>query len=295
MDYGLTLPNYRAGSSPEGIEAAAEIAERLDWSTVWTTDHVLVPHSAEDDYGRVFDAILTLAWLATAHPTLKLGTSVIVVPYRNSVVVAKQLATLDALSGGRVIAGVGVGWNTAEFRNLGAADRFRVRGALLDETIALWRHLWSGSSEPFEGRFHPLEDFVFEPLPAQGAALPIYVGGRAEAALRRVGRVADAYHSSATSPTAYAERLPVIRAAAEEAGRPMPKLTARGVVRFDRVDASSWAIQGTPEQMAAEIDAFAALGVEHLAVGFDTTDPGEVVARAERFAREVLPLVGAGG
>jgi probable F420-dependent oxidoreductase len=295
MDHGRTPPTTRAGWSAAGIAAAAAVAERLGWSTVWTTDHVLVPHSAEDDYGRVFDAILTLAWLATAHPTLKLGTSVIVVPYRNSVVVAKQLATLDALSGGRVIAGVGVGWNTAEFRNLGAADRIRVRGALLDETIALWRHLWSGSSEPFAGRFHPLEDFVFEPLPAQGAGLPIYVGGRAEAALRRVGRVADAYHSSATSPTAYAERLPVIRAAAEAAGRPMPKLTARGVVRFDHVDASSWAIQGTPQQMAAEIDAFAALGVEHLAVGFDTTDPGEVVARADRFAREVLPLVGAGG
>src|SRR6186997_680593 len=107
MDYGLCLPNFPAGASPDGIEAAAAVAERLGWSTVWTTDHVLVPHSAEDDYGRVFDAILTLAWLANAHPTLKLGTSVIVVPYRNSVVVAKQLATLDALSGGRVIAGVG--------------------------------------------------------------------------------------------------------------------------------------------------------------------------------------------
>src|SRR6476619_4986296 len=186
MDYGLCLPNYPAGASTEGIEAAASGAERLGWSTVWTTDHVLVPHDDSDEYGHIYDAILTLAWVGARHPGIRLGTSVIVVPQRNAVVLAKELATLDSLSGGRVIAGVGIGWNEREYANLAAADRFHVRGAYLDETIRLWRHLWSGATEPFRGRFHTVEDFVFGPLPVQ-APLPIVIGARDEPPIRRAG------------------------------------------------------------------------------------------------------------
>jgi alkanesulfonate monooxygenase SsuD/methylene tetrahydromethanopterin reductase-like flavin-dependent oxidoreductase (luciferase family) len=187
---------------------------------------------------------------------------------------------------------VGIGWNRVEFANLGMADRFGVRGAYLDETIALWRHLWSGSAKPFAGRFHSLEDFAFGPLPAQGASLPIVVGGRAEAALRRAGRLGDGYHSSASSPVQYGERLAVVRDAAEAAGRPMPWLSARVRVEFE-AEGSGYAMRGTPEAIAAEVRAFADLGVTHLALWFGTTDPGELVARAERFSREVVPLVGA--
>ncbi len=206
MDFGLCLPNFPDGASAEGIEAAADVAERLGWSTVWTTDHVLVPHADAGEYGRIYEAILTLAWVGARHPRIRLGTSVIVVPQRNAVVLAKELATLDSLSGGRVIAGVGIGWNEPEFANLAVADRFHVRGAYLDETIRLWRHLWSGATEPFRGRFHTIEDFVFGPLPVQ-APLPIVIGGRAEPALRRAGTLADGYHSSATGPAGYAKRL----------------------------------------------------------------------------------------
>ncbi len=291
MDYGLALPNFPAGASPEGIEAAAEVAQRLGWSTVWTTDHVLVNEAAAGEYGRIYEAILTLAWVGAKYPGLRLGTSVIVVPQRNAVLLAKELATLDSLSGGRVIAGVGVGWSREEFANVGVEDRFRVRGAYLDETIRLWRHLWSGSREPFHGRFHTIDDFVFGPLPERGAALPIVVGGRAEAALRRAGSLADGYHSSAASPSSYGERVPIVRAAAEAAGRPAPWLSARVRVQFDSTTDRSYAMRGTAEEIAAEARAFAGHGVTHLALYFDTTDPTEVVAQAERFAREVAPLI----
>ncbi len=290
MDYGLCLPNYPDGASPEGIEAAADVAERLGWSTVWTTDHVLVPHADAGEYGRIYEAMLTLAWVGARHPRIRLGTSVIVVPTRNAVILAKELATLDSLSGGRVIAGVGIGWNATEFGNVGVADRFKVRGAYLDETIRLWRHLWSGSSEPFHGRFHTFDDFVFGPLPVQ-APLPIVVGGRAEPALVRAGRTADGYQSSSASPAAYAQRVAVVTAAAEAAGRPRPDLSARVQVRFGDHAADGYAMHGSVDEIAAEVRAFAALGVEHLALAFGTTDPTEVVERAERFAREVAPLV----
>jgi probable F420-dependent oxidoreductase len=294
MDYGLCLPNFPDGASPEGIDAAADAAERLGFSTVWTTDHVLVPRSASADYGQIYDAILTLAWVGARYKRVRLGTSVIVVPQRNAIVLAKELASLDSLSGGRVTAGVGIGWNEAEFANLAVADRFRVRGVYLDETIRLWRHLWSGTTEPFEGRFHPLTDFAFGPLPAQGAGLPILVGGSAEAALARAGALADGYHSSATRPAVYARRLPTIRAAAEAAGRPMPSLSARVRVEFDTTEGDGYAMRGSPEQIAAEIATWTELGVTHLALWFGTTDAAEVIARAERFDREVAPIVARG-
>jgi len=290
MDYGLCLPNFPDGASPEGIEAGAEVAERLGWSTVWTTDHVLVPRADAGDYGRIYEALLVLAWVGARYPRVRLGTSVIVVPQRNAVLLAKELATLDSLSGGRVVAGVGVGWNEVEFANLAMADRFGVRGAYLEETIRLWRHLWSGSTEAFRGRFHTIEDFAFGPLPAQ-TPLPIVVGGRAERALRRVGMLADGYHSSATGPARYAERIPIVRAAAEAAGRPMPSLSARVRVQFDATSGDAYAMRGSPDAIAAEVRAFGALGVTHLALYFGTTDPGELVAAAERFDREVAPLV----
>ena len=291
MDYGLCLPNFRDGASREGIEAGAKTAERLGWSTVWTTDHVMVPTSAADDYGTNFDAIEVLAWVGAGFAKVRLGTSVIVVPQRNAVILAKELSTLDALSGGRLIAGVGGGWNVEEFANIGVESQFRVRGAYLDETIDLWRHLWSGSTEPFHGRFHDFDDFVFAPLPAQGGNVPIVVGGRAEPALRRAGAKGDWYHSSATSAAKYAQRVPVIRAAADAAGRPMPRLTARAWTEFGQATSDHYAIRGNIEEMAAEIRAFAEAGVDHLAVWFDTTDPAELVGLMERFDREVAPLV----
>lgn len=288
MRYGLCLPNFTSLASAPAIEAAAAAADRLGFADVWTTDHVLVDTSEDAaDYRTNFDVLEVLAWVGAKHPGLGLGTSVIVVPQRNGVVVGKQLATLDALSGGRVIAGVGVGWSEAEFGNLGVADRFSVRGAYLEETIRLWRHLWSGASEPFSGRFHELSDFVFGPLPAQRSSLPIWIGGRNDAALARAGRLADGYHSSATSPESYARRIPTIRAAAEAAGRPMPTLSARVRVAFDEPAESSarpYAIRGDDQQVRAEIERWADIGVEHLALWPRGSSLEASLAAAEHLA-----------
>jgi len=196
VDFGLILPAMGDGSSREGIAMAAELAERHGFTDVWGTDHLLVPHSAEADYGRIFEIATTLAWLAGSYRTVRVGASVVIAPMRNAVVLAKELATIDELSEGRLIVGLGAGWNAPEFANVGAADRFHVRGAYLEETVLLFRHLWSGSQEPFHGRFHQFDDFVFGPVPAQGRHLPIWLGGRNEKALQRAGRLADGYHAS---------------------------------------------------------------------------------------------------
>jgi probable F420-dependent oxidoreductase len=287
MDFGLVLPTMPEGASAEGIEAAADASDRLGYSTVWTTDHVLVPHSAAGDYGLIYEAVVTLAYVGARHSRLRLGTSVIVVPQRNAVLLAKELASLDALTRGRLIVGIGLGWNEAEFENLGEGDRFHVRGAYVDESVRLWRHLWSGSQEPFEGRFHTIRDFAFGPVPAQGADLPILFGGRSELALKRAGRIGDWYQATSSNPDTLAARIPILRAAAERAGRPLPRLSVRVNVRFGDYVGGSYAMSGSPEAMVSEIDRFSALGVEHLALAFGETDPERVVAAAERFDREI--------
>ena len=294
MKYGLALPNMLAGASAEGIETAAEVAERLGYATVWTTDHVLIDRAGASEYGRIFDAILTLAHVAGRTSRVRLATSVIVVPQRQATVLAKELATLDVLSRGRLDVGVGIGWNETEYANLEMADRFHVRGRYLDEAIRLWRHLWSGSTEPFEGRFHHLTDFAFEPLPVQAGGPPILVGGRSEAAYRRAGTVGDGYHFSTVPPSALADRLAVVRSAAEAVGRPMPPVSGRVTIGFDATEAPagvSWASLGSNESIAADMRAYAHAGVDEVALILRETDPARYVAIAERFACEVIPLV----
>jgi probable F420-dependent oxidoreductase len=291
MDYGLVLPSLGDGANRDGIIAAVDVAAEHGFTDVWATDHILIDHAGAEDYGRIYEAITTLAWIAGRSREIRLGASVIVVPMRNAVVLAKQLATLDALSEGRLIAGFGVGWSEAEFTNVGVGDRFHERGAYAEETIALCRHLWSGSREPFQGRFHQFEDFHFQPLPAQGAGIPIWLGGRDERALRRAGRLADAYHASAASPTALAQRIPIVREAAAAAGRPMPRLSGRARVELNSGPESFYTMHGSPAAVASEIRSFAALGVDHLALAFPPRDAVGLRAAVGRFMREVVPLV----
>ena len=221
MDYGLCLPNFRDGSSREGMEAAAEVAERLGWSTVWTTDHLLVAQRGCRRLRPIYEAVLSLAWLGARYDRVRLGTSVIVVPYRNAVILAKELATLDSLSGGRLIAGVGVGWSKDEFANLGIADRYHVRGA-----ISTRRSSCGGTCGP-DHRAVP------RPLPHHRrlhVRAPPRAGCRRADRRRRPGRRRVAprrcarglVRLEAKSFAKFADRIPVIRAAAEAAGRPMP-------------------------------------------------------------------------
>ncbi len=289
MDFGLILPSYRPGASVELIEATSEAAARLGWSSVFTTDHLLVdPAPRSEDYFNLFEALLTTVHVAARQPTLRVGVSVVVVPMRNALQLAKELATIDVLSGGRLIAGVGVGWNKVEFGNLGLAERFGHRGAYLDEAIAVWRHLWSGNQDPFEGRFISFGEVRFSPLPVQGADLQVWVGGRDKRALERAGRLGQAYHSSAVGPAEVAVRVPIVLAAARAAGRPAPLISARTRVHFGPSEQQFYVLAGTPEQMIGEIRAFEEVGVGHLVVDFAETDAGKAVQLMERFDREVL-------
>jgi probable F420-dependent oxidoreductase len=290
MQFGLILPTKHTGANPEAILASAQAAERLGWSTVCGDDHILVPGADRAAYGTIYEILATLAWVGGQTTRIRLQPSVLVVPQRNAVVLAKELATLDRLTGGRLSVGVGLGWNVEEYRNLGMEERFHVRGAYLDETIGLWRHLWSWSEEPFDGRFHQISDAVFSPLPACAAELPIIVGGRSDRGVRRAGRLGDGYQLSQNGPSGMSARLPLLRAAAEEAGRPTPRISARAQVYFGPPPArhTAAAIHGTTDQIARAIDEWIGLGLDELLLDLDETDAAASVAKMERLHAEVL-------
>ena len=292
LSLGICIPNFRAGTGPETMLAATQTAERLGWHSAFTTDHILVDSAARgQDYRHIYEALTSVAWLAGQTTTIRLGVSVLVAPMRNALVMAKELATIDDLSDGRLIAGVGIGWNRTEFESLGEGERFGHRGAWLEETIALWRHLWAGGEGPYVGRFDSFTEGFFSPLPPQGGELPIWIGATAERALLRAGRIADGYHSTRTDPETMRARVRVVAEAAELAGRPMPTVSARLSVDFTGAREGPALLTGTPEEMAAAVRAYREAGTDHLALDFLETDPDMAAKAIERFEREVVPLV----
>ena len=288
---GLVLPSKGNGAGPECLDAAAETATRLGWSSVWVTDHMYVARGDEsDEYGWMLEALTTLAWVAARHDGLRLGTSVIVPAMRDAPQLAKEIATIDVLSGGRLTVGVGVGdvGDLPEWANLGKADRMKVRGAYLDETIALWRHLWSGNLDRFEGRFLTLDNYNYLPLPAQGSGLPIWSGGRSDRAITRAATLCDGYHASQTGPLDLAPRIPALREQSAAVGRPMPALSIRTRVRFGGAPKQYYSLCGSAQDMTSDLHSFTRLGVEELVVVLDAVAPEAVVREAERFERDVV-------
>jgi alkanesulfonate monooxygenase SsuD/methylene tetrahydromethanopterin reductase-like flavin-dependent oxidoreductase (luciferase family) len=290
MDIALALQNHREGVSREGIMASADAVSRHGWRSVWAVDHLVVAASEAEEYGSTLEPLLSLAWIGATHPGLRLATGVLVPPMRDAVQLAKELATLDILTGGRLLVGVGVGdeEDLGEYVNLGKADRFRVRGAYLDETISLWRHLWSGSRHPFSGRFHSLTDFTFDPLPVQGADLPILSGGRSDRAVARVGRLTDGLYASRWGPDDLVARWPGILKTARANGRRRPYLATRVRVRFDARPDSKYSVCGSPAEMAAELVRFAELGTDEFVAVLDAVRPDEIERATGRFEAEVV-------
>lgn len=291
MRFGLSLANKGEGCGPESLDAGAGAAERLGWDSVWVTDHLMVPDGPEaGEYGVMLEALTALTYVAARYPRVTIGTSVIVPAMRDAPLLAKELATLDVLSGGRLIVGVGVSdkGDIAEYTNLGKAERFSRRGAYLDEAIALWRHLWSGRTDPFLGEFHTVSDYTFLPLPVQGANVPIWCGGRSDRALRRTAELADGYHAAQTGPADLVARVPRLTELTEQRGRPMPTLSVRARVEFGPSTRSIYTLHGSEDAMAEELVQFARAGADEMLLVFDAVLPDDVERAVERFQQNVI-------
>lgn len=202
MHFGVILPNFGADSSPARMRAFAERAEELGFHSVWVTEHIAVGPEAVDPYGRVYDPLVTLGWIAGWTERVGLGTSIVLVPLHNPFRLAKEVATLQELSGGRVRLGVGMGWHRDEFEFLGVP--FEGRGRRADEAIRLMRALWRGEPS-FEGRYWTYRNATAEPHPSPQPEL--WVGGSSEHAVRRARELGDVWHPSRGSDPGHVRRV----------------------------------------------------------------------------------------
>ncbi len=230
MRFGIAFANTGQAVNPDAAVELALIAEENGFESLWAVEHTVVPAGYRSTYpysptGRmpgsedspIADPLIWLTWIAATTRNLRLATGVLILPQHNPLLLAKELATLDVLSGGRVILGVGVGWLEEEFAALGVS--FRHRGARADEYIQALRVLWQDDESTFHGRFVDFEPARSYPKPAQEGGIPIVVGGHSPGAARRAGRLGDGFFPAVSSPQILRELIDVMRAAAEDAGR----------------------------------------------------------------------------
>ena len=317
MEFGFALPGRGPLAKPDVVLRLATRADALGYDSVFVTDHVVLPASmARSVYpysttgqlagGPAQDYLEPLAMLGClAHATkrIRLGTSVLIIPYRNPLVTAKTLATIDQLSRGRVVLGAGVGWLREEFEAL-AAPPFAERGAVTDEYLALMRRAWTADPVSFEGRYYAIRDVHVLPKPAQRGGIPVWIGGHTDAALKRAGTLGDGWHPIGLRPPAlllpdeYAAKAKQVHAWAQRAGRSPRSVTLTFRcpmdVRSKRAKAAAGdrpLFQGTADEVLGDLRTYQAIGVSHFV--FDPVVPelGRVLANMERFADEVRPKI----
>ena len=268
IEYGLMLPGAGPLATSEALLSVATLAESLGFDSLWVTDHIAIPAQSASAYPYsvdhkapwsptivYLDAFTALGWVGAVTRRVRLGISVLVLPMRPPLIVAKTVATLDYLTGGRMILGVGAGWLKEEFDLLG--QPFARRGRRMKEAIRILRACWASDPVSFHGDFFRLPAFGMDPKPPQGARLPVLGGGEGDVALRRVAEVCDGWHPLNLTPDQYGERLPALKRHVAEAGRSMDDLllTARPGRN------AAW----TP----ALVSQYAALGVRMLVADID--------------------------
>jgi probable F420-dependent oxidoreductase len=306
MQFGMFLPISGRAAGPETLAGAARQAETLGYDSVWCADRIVIPWEIKTPYpyseGQsfivppdrpFFEPLTCLAFLAGCTEKIRLGISVLVLPYRQPLYWAKIATTIDHLSKGRLILGVGVGWMAEEFEALGA--NFAARGELSDEQLDLVKVLWEQERARFSGRHYRFEEIAFAPKPLQKPRIPIWVGGEGKRAQRRAGERGDAWfpYFVRMTPAELARRFDNVRRAAKKSGRDP------GAVRLNCClpielggEAAPWEkdrLRGSAEQIAAALEGYVRIGVEHLALQFMVPHYPERIEQIERFAREVMP------
>lgn len=281
MDLGIKLPNLSPLASRESILAVARHAEQLGYGALWASDHLVFAESTvHEAVGRRFpvdlsvpavDPLVALSLAAGVTESVRLGTSVLVLANRNPVAIAKAWASLDHLAPGRVVAGIGTGWQEEEFRALGAGDRFRQRGSVTEEYIEILRRCWTMERPSHAGRFYKFEPLHFSPQPS--SSIPVLLGGSSERGISRVGRVADGFHGTNLSPDAMATTIDRIRQAAADADRDPNALIMTTLCELDLrttsvrdEDHADVHLAGCAQELVDRIGRFADAGVEHLAL-----------------------------
>lgn len=312
MQFGLHLPASSSGVTSADLIRFVQRAETLGFCCVTVADHVVVPKNISIPYpytvdgkypgtGYHLETLTTMSFLAGATERIRFVTSVMIAPYRNPIITAKMLASLDVLSQGRVIVGLGVGWMKEEFETL-SAPPFAERGKVTDEYIQAFRELWTSENPVFHGQYCEFSDIVFLPKPVQKPGIPIWIGGHSRQAIRRAAQLGDGWHPIGGVPTIplepedMAKDLELLAGYAVKAGRnPKDIRVAFKGSLFDREKQSTPGKRrrfiGSADEIAADICEYRNAGVDTMI--FDVRRPSftETLERMEWMAKDVVAKI----
>jgi probable F420-dependent oxidoreductase len=279
MKFGVVIRNMGPQSTRATIAACARAVEDAGFDAAFVVDHLAIPpDQTEGSGGRYLDPLTTLGYLAGITTRIRLGISVLVIPYRPAVLTAKQLATLQELSGERIILGAGVGWLRQEFETLGVDPR--KRGALTDETLQILHTLFANDVNSYNGKLVQFPSFVFAPRPARP---PIWIGGSGPKALERTLQFGDAYYPIGLKPDELTQVSTYLREEANKRGRAVPELIVGGMIREG---------EGGTASMIDRISAYRDAGANYYVLGLGRYPDADTFRRGvERFATQVMPKV----
>lgn len=306
MDIGFTIPKTTDG---ESLCRFARAVEDLGFSSLWVPDHIVLSTQETNQYpytadGRFpspintpqLDAFVTLSYIASATTSIKVGTTVIIVPYRNPIVQAKMLTTLDTLTNGRVICGIGVGWWKEEFEALGASHADR--GPVTDEYLRIFQTLWNQELPEFNGEYYSFSGINFAPKPVKETGIPIWVGGHTRRAIRRVVNYGHAWHPTRQTPEYVASMLTYLKDYAREQGRSTSDITIslkRGLHFTDIGFGESSGIRHNVSVITSTQGVIddarhcSDLGIQQLTFDFRSPDVDQCIKTMEHFAEKVVP------
>ncbi len=307
MKIGIGVPQVTDGP---GLQRFARRAEELGFESILVGDHIFLPtggtsqypYTADGSFARpseepFLETMTLLGYLAACTETIRLGSTVVILPYRNPVVQAKMFASLDVLSNGRMICGVGVGWLEKEFDTLEVP--YSQRGPMSDEFLQIFKVLWTEPDPEFRGKYYNISGIQFYPKPVQKPSIPIWIGGHTRKALRRTAIYGDCWHPTRQTPDFVARGLPYLRRQTEEAGRDPGSisislkrslhftdigLTEQALVR------TGGAVIGTTQEVVDDVYYCRELGIDQLTYDFRVETLDECIRVIERLAERVLPV-----
>jgi probable F420-dependent oxidoreductase len=285
MIFGLNLPNYSSLGSRESMIAIAHDAEELGYSSLWTSDHILIPANRPEPFGNVLETFTTLSYLAARTQTIRLGTGILVLPQRDPLLAAKQAATVQHLSAGRFTLGIGVGYIAEEYSFL-RAD-FDGRGQLADEYVQAIRALFESDHPEFHGRHINFSEALFSPRPH--SPIPIVLGGGSKAALRRAANLGDGWYGLRLSPEASGAAIGTMNQIGHKRDFTMSlRVQTRVGGSVDDADPAT-TLHGDPDEIVEQIRQYREVGIQQLVIEPFSSTLSDFREQIRAFAHEIAP------
>jgi len=294
MQIGCHLPTQGPVATRDALTTFCQQAEKHDIASLWVSDHVVFPTVGHDHYPSgpfphapqtpYLEPVAVLAAASMCTVRARLGSSVFILGHRNPVVMAKMLTTIDTLSNGRLICGVGVGWWREEFAALGIP--FEQRGRRADEMLQVFKALWTQDEPRFHGRFYQLCDVGFAPKPVQQPHPPLWIGGHSQAAYRRAVAFGDGWHASSQTPEQLSAHLDHLRRVADDMARPFDSLELSLRLKLSDDD-----LRGSRQALVDLYGAYQKLGLSHVAIDFRRDDLSHMLEVLDRVATDLRPAI----